>query len=107
VYSEASILVTILVVARWQLSPRQMAKRLKRWEALAIACRYQPGQTVSASQLSRRRAQLGLWVYFFTFCTLVGCSSAVGIVGRDWVIDSTVIDAFSGRDSDLIKCLPL
>ena len=50
VYSEESILVTILVMAVWQLSPRQMAKRLKRWDELARACGYQPGKTISASQ---------------------------------------------------------
>jgi hypothetical protein len=100
VYSEESILVTILVMAVWQLSPRQMAKRLKRWEGLATACGYQPGKTISASQLSRRRDRLGLWVYFFTFCALVWVLISRGVIaGRDWVIDSTVVDAFSRDDS--------
>jgi hypothetical protein len=99
-YSDESILVTLLVMAVWQLSPRQMAKRLKRWDDLAHACGYQPGKTISASQLYRRRDQLGWWVYFFTFCALVWVLISRGVIaGRDWVIDSTIIDAFSQRDS--------
>lgn len=98
-YSDESILVSLLVMAVWQLSPRQMAKRLKRWLALAVACGYQPGETISASQLYRRRDRLGLWVYFLTFCALVWVLISRGvIVGRDWVIDSTIIDAFSHKD---------
>jgi len=100
-YKDESILVTILVMAVWQLSPRQMAKRLGRWDDLAIACGYRPGETISASQLYRRRDQLGLWVYFFTFCALVWVLIRRGVIaGRDWVIDSTLIDAFSRQDRE-------
>ena len=72
-YSDASVLVTLLVMVVWQLSPRQMAKRLKQWGELAVACGYTPSQTISASQLYRRRDRLGLWVYFLTFCAWSGC----------------------------------
>jgi hypothetical protein len=100
-YSDESILVTVLIMAVWQLSPRQMVKRLKRWEALAIACGYQPHEVISASQLYRRCDQLGLWVYFLTFCALVWVLISRGVIaGRDWVIDSTLIDAFSQRDGE-------
>jgi hypothetical protein len=100
-YSDASILVTVLVMAVWQLSPRQMAKRLKRWAALAVACGYQPGETISASQLYRRRDRLGVWTYFLVFCALVWVLISRGVIaGRDWVIDSTMIDAFSKRDRE-------
>ena len=99
VYSDESILVTVFVMAVWQLSPRQMVKRLKRWDALALACGYRLGETISASQLYRRRDRLGLWMYFLTFCALVWVLISRGvIVGRDWVIDSTIIDAFSRND---------
>jgi hypothetical protein len=54
-YSEATILVTIMVMAIWRLSPRQMVNRLQRWPALAEACGYSSGQVISASQLYRRR----------------------------------------------------
>jgi hypothetical protein len=98
-YSDASVLVTLLVMVVWQLSPRQMAKRLKQWGELATACGYMPGQTISASQLYRRRDRLGLWVYFLTFCALVWVLISRGVIaGRDWVIDSTIIDAFSKHD---------
>lgn len=65
-YSDEVILVTLMVV--WQLSPRAMARRLRRWPELAKACGYSPPQLISASQLYRRRDQFGLWVYFITFC---------------------------------------
>jgi len=99
VYSDESVLVSLLVMVVWQLSPRQMAKRLGRWEALAVTCGYPPGQTISASQLYRRRERLGLWVYFLTFCALVWVLISRGVIaGRDWVLDSTIIDAFSHDD---------
>lgn len=54
---------------------------------------------ISASQLRRRRDELGLWLYFITFCALVSVLIGRGVLlGRDWVIDSTIIDAFSRDD---------
>ena len=70
-YSDESILVTVFVMAVWQLSPRQMVKRLKKWDDLATACGYRPGEIISASQLYRRRDRLGLWMYFLVFCALI------------------------------------
>jgi hypothetical protein len=98
-YSEATILVTILVMAIWCLSPRQMVNRLQRWSALAEACGYPSGQVISASQLYRRRDRLGLWVYFVTFISLAWLLIRRGIIlGHDLVLDSTIIDAFSKLD---------
>jgi len=98
-YRDESVLVTLLVMAVWQLPPRQMAKRLRRWDELAMVCGYLPGETISASQLYRRRDRLGLWVYFLTFWALVWILISRGVIaGRDWVIDSTIIDAFSDQD---------
>jgi hypothetical protein len=98
-YSSATILVTLLVMAVWQLSPEAMVKRLCRWNELALACGYEPGHVISSSQLRRRRDQLGIWVYFLTFCGLVGVLIRQGaLLGRDWVIDSTLMDAFSRKD---------
>lgn len=100
-YSDESVLVTLLVMLVWQLSPRQLAKRLKQWPVLAVACGYEAGITISASQLYRRRERLGLWVYFLTFVALVWVLISRGVIaGRDWVIDSTIIDAFSGQDGE-------
>lgn len=98
-YSSATVLVTLLVMSVWQLSPEAMVKRLCRWNELALSCGYKPGHVISSSQLRRRRDQLGIWVYFLTFCALVGVLIRQGILsGRDWVIDSTIIDAFSRKD---------
>ena len=98
-YSDETILVTLLVMLVWQLSPRQMCKRLARWGDLATACGYPPGRRISASQLYRRRDRLGMGVYLMLFVALVWVLLSRGvIVGRDWVIDSTLIDAFSRKD---------
>ena len=98
-YRDESILVTIMVMCVWQVSPETMVKRLKRWPTLAQACGFEVGQVISSSQLRRRRDKLGVWVYFITFCTLVFILIRRGVLlGRDWVIDSTIIDAFSGQD---------
>jgi hypothetical protein len=98
-YSDATVLVTLFVMMVWQLSPEVMVKRLRRWPQLADACGYRLGQIISSSQLRRRRDRLGLWTYFWTFCALVWVLKTRGlIVGRDWVIDSTIMDAFSCQD---------
>ncbi len=99
-YCDESILVAILVMSLWQLSAESMVRRLKRWPELASACGFAPGKVISASQLRRRRDSLGIWVYFVTFCVLVAILIRRGVIlGRDWVIDSTIIDAFSSSDA--------
>jgi hypothetical protein len=100
-YLDESILVTIMVMSVWQLSPEAMVRRLKRWPELALACGFAPGQVISSSQLRRRRDKLGIGVYFLTFCFLVFILIRRGLLlGRDWVIDSTIIDAFCDDDAD-------
>lgn len=100
-YSDEVILVTVMVMSIWQLSPYAMARRLRRWPELAVACGYSPPNIISSSQLYRRRDRLGLWVYFITFLTLVWQLIRYGvIIGEDVVLDSTLIDAFSRHDLD-------
>jgi hypothetical protein len=100
-YRDESVWVSILVMAVWQLSPEAMVKLMQRWPDLAQACGYEPGKVISASQLRRRRDRLGLWMYFLTFCALVWVMMGRGVlVGRDWVIDSTLLDAFSTQDEE-------
>lgn len=98
-YRDESVLVTIMVMSVWQLSPEAMVKRLKRWSSLAQACGFEPAQVISSSQLRRRRDKLGLWMYLIAFWTLVFILIRRGVLlGHDWVIDSTIIDAFSRKD---------
>jgi hypothetical protein len=100
-YRDESILVVIFVMSVWQLSPEAMVRRMKRWPELALVSGFAPGAVISASQLRRRRDNLGIWVYFVTFCLLVALLIRRGVIlGRDWVIDSTIIDAFTRQDSD-------
>ncbi len=99
-YRDESILVTILVMSLWQLSPEKMVRQLKRWPELALANGFLLGEVISSSQLRRRRDNLGITVYFLTFVLLVLILIRRGVIwGRDWVIDSTIIDAFSAKDS--------
>jgi hypothetical protein len=51
-YSDETVLVTLLVMLVWQLSPEAMVKRLRRWSELP-APGYLPGQVVSSNQLRR------------------------------------------------------
>jgi hypothetical protein len=100
-YLDESILVSIMVMSVWQLSPEAMIRRMKRWSDLALACGFAPGEVISSSQLRRRRDNLGIWVYFLTFCMLVLILIRRGLLlGRDWVIDATIIDAFSKDDPE-------
>lgn len=100
-YRDESILVAIFVMSVWQLSPETMVRRMKRWPELALACGFMPGGVISSSQLRRRRDNLGIWVYFVTFCLLIAILIRRGVIlGRDWVIDSTIIDAFTMQDTD-------
>jgi hypothetical protein len=100
-YSDETVLVTVLVMLVWQLTPRQVCKYLARWPVLAAACGYPVGCTISASQLYRRRDRLGLWVFFMLFIALVWVLISRGVIaGRDWVIDSTLLDAFSRQDTE-------
>lgn len=99
-YRDESILTAIFVMSVWQLSPETMVRRMKRWPELAVACGFAPGVVISSSQLRRRRDNLGLWTYFVTFCLLVAILIRRGVIlGRDWVIDSTIIDAFTLLDT--------
>lgn len=83
-YRDESILVAILVMSVWQLSPETMVRRLKRWPELATACGFTPGAVISSSQLRRRRDNLGIGVYFLTFVMLVTILIRRGVIwGRD------------------------
>ncbi len=100
-YLDESILVTLMVMSVWQLSPEALLRRMKRGSDLALAWGFALGEVISSSQLRRRRDTLGIWVYFLTFCVVVLILIRRGLLlGRDWVIDATIIDAFSKDDPD-------
>ena len=50
-YNDVSIFITALVMKVWNLSLGEIAKRLKLYPDLAIACGYEPGKTISKSHL--------------------------------------------------------
>lgn len=61
-YPEEVILVTVMVMTVWQLSPNAMVRRLHRWPDIADACGYALPDIISVSQFYRRRDRPGLWV---------------------------------------------
>jgi len=98
-YRDESVLVVIFVMSVWQWSPEYMVRTLNRWQTLAEACGFENGNVISSSQLRRRRDALGLWTYFVCFVLIVIILIRKGvIIGRDWVVDATILDAFSKKD---------
>jgi hypothetical protein len=53
--SDATVLVSLFGMLVWQLSAEALVKRLRRGSALADACGYPAGPSISSSQLRRRR----------------------------------------------------
>ena len=71
VYSDVSIFITALVMKVWKLSLGEITRRLKLYPELAVACGYQPSETISKSHLSRRLRRLGPLPFLLYFIYLV------------------------------------
>lgn len=100
-YSDVSIFITALVMKVWKLSLGEVAKRLKLYPQLAIACGYQVGKTISKSHLSRRLRRLGPLPFFLYFVYLVCQLIQAGvIVAKDLIIDSTTVLAWCHNDAE-------
>ena len=52
VYSDVSIFITASVMKVWKLSLGEITRRLKLYPQLAVACGYQPSETISKSHLN-------------------------------------------------------
>ena len=99
VYSDVSIFITVLVMKIWRLSLGEVARRLKLYPALAVACGYQPGKTISKSHLSRRIRRLGPLPFFLFFVYMVCQLIKAGvIIAKDLIIDSTTVLAWYKDD---------
>jgi hypothetical protein len=93
------IVLTALVMRIWRLSLGQITQWLRRYPALAQACGYPPGQTISTSHVSRRLRRLGPLPFLFSLIWLVRELIAQGgIQGRDLLIDSTTVLAWYQAD---------
>lgn len=98
-YTDAMIFMTALVMRIWRLSLGQITAWLRRYPALAQACGYPPGQTISKSHLSRRLRRLGPLPFVFYLIWLVRELIRQGVIhGRDLIIDSTTVLAWYTAD---------
>jgi hypothetical protein len=101
-YSDETVLLALLVMRAWRLSLEKIADWLARDEALARVLGFVPGKpTISASQLSRRSRQLGLWPYLLFFLALVVALLRLGALsGSQVVLDGSLLKAWYKRDPD-------
>lgn len=94
-YTDEQVMLTAIVMRVWRLSMGEVIRRLKRWDALAEACTFEPSKIISKSRFSRRLRQLGLLPYFFLMIALVYELVRRGvIIGKELIIDSTTIIAW-------------
>jgi len=99
VYSDASIVVIALISRLWKLSGREMYDWLSCWSALAGACGLPQGRVIHHSHLNRRLRQLGAFPFWLLYLALVWKAMRCGLLrGRDVVIDSTLLSAWTRQD---------
>ena len=106
-YTDATVLLTVIVMRVWRKGYESFTGWLERHPDLAHTLGYheddQTGQlkVISSSHLSRRARQLGFWPFLFFFMALVWQLIALGAIsGRDLIIDSSILKAWYHADTD-------
>jgi hypothetical protein len=106
IYTDGTVLVTFLVAKLWHLSYEEMLAWLHNWPRLAYALGYAANpktgqlQIISLGSYSKRLRALSLTVYFAFFVLLVRQLLRAGLLaGRDLIIDSTILRAWSLQDA--------
>lgn len=98
-YSDASILLLALIGRIWKLSYPELCLWLVKWPALATACGLPAHRVIHSAHLSRRVRQLGAYPVWLLYLYLVWRAIQVGLIrGRDVVIDSTLVTAWTRLD---------
>ena len=98
-YADATVLLVALLARLWQLSTREVCAWLRQWPALADACGLPAGRVIHPAHLGRRARALGPYPCGLLFLLLVWQALQAGLVtGRDVVLDSTFLAAWSRRD---------
>jgi hypothetical protein len=98
-YADASILVIAVIAQLWQLSSREVCAWLSRWPALAQACGLPAGRVIDPAHFTRRLKRLGPYPAWLLYLALVWQAIRVGLIGgRDVVLDSTLLAAWSRQD---------
>lgn len=106
-YSDASILLISLIARIWHLSSREVCLWLSHWPALAVACGLPIGQVIHPAHLCRRLDQLGVYPCWLFYLALVWWALRSGLLrGRDVVIDSTLLAAWTKKDPDAAWSYP-
>jgi hypothetical protein len=107
VYADASVVLLALVGRLWHLSTRGVCLWLERWPALAAACGLPAGRVIHPAHLNRRVRQLGAYPFWLLYLALVGRALASGLaLGRDVVLDATLLAAWTPRDPDAAWSFP-
>jgi Transposase DDE domain len=106
-YSDASVLLLTVLGRLWQLSTREVCEWLARWPALATACGLPGGRVIHPAHLSRRVRQLGPYPCWLLYLALVWRAIQAGLItGRDVVLDSTLLAAWTPLDPDAAWSFP-
>ena len=99
IYSDASIVVIALIARLWHLSTREVCLWLRCGPALAAACRLPEGRVIHPAHLGRRVRHLGACPFWLLYLALVWTALCAGLLrGRDVVLDSTLLPAWSRDD---------
>jgi Transposase DDE domain len=107
VYSDASVLLVALVGRLWQLSTREVCAWLAHWPALAATCGLPPGRVIHPAHLNRRVRHLGAYPVWLLYLALVWRAIEAGLVlGRDVVLDATLLAAWTKQDPDAAWSFP-
>jgi len=106
-YSDATVLVTVIVMRVWRKGYESFTGWLGRNTSLAQKLGYtetdRQGELkiISSSQLSRRARQLGCWPFVLFFIALVWQLIRLGaITGRDLIIDASLLQAWYHADRE-------
>jgi hypothetical protein len=110
VYSDSTILVTVIIMRVWRKGYESFTSWLARNPALAQSLGYtqrnDQGQllTISSSQLSRRTRELGYLPFILFFVALVWQLMRLGAIkGNDLVLDSSMLKAWYHEDCQAKK----
>ena len=101
VYADASVLLIALLARLWQLSSREVCLWLGQWPALAAACGLPDHRVIDPGHFTRRVKKLGAYPFWLLYLALIWRGLRTGLLtGRDVVIDSSLLAAWSKGDPD-------
>lgn len=101
VSSDATVLLIALLARLWQRSSREVGLWLSQWPAHATACGLPAHRVIAPRHFTRRIKKLGADPFWLLSRALAWRGLRAGLLtGRDVVIDSSVLAAWSTGDPD-------